>query len=106
MLHDIEAWILLLGVGFNRCTALHYAESLAEKRRTTTTRFPILRKGRLTWVEERNVADDNDTHFPVIGEEFVATKAVRRGRVGKAKSYLFPMQNLVKHAVTYFARVL
>ena len=33
-LHDLGTWILLIGVGFNRCTALHFAESLSAKRRT------------------------------------------------------------------------
>ena len=27
-LYELDAWTLLLGVGFNRCTSLHYAESL------------------------------------------------------------------------------
>lgn len=37
-LYDLDGRILLLGVGFNRCTALHFAESLVAKRRTTTVR--------------------------------------------------------------------
>lgn len=45
-LHEHDCRILLIGVGFNRCTALHYAESLVEKRRTTTVRFPALDGGR------------------------------------------------------------
>ena len=27
-LYDLDCWVLLVGVGFNRCTALHFAESL------------------------------------------------------------------------------
>jgi aminoglycoside N3'-acetyltransferase len=40
-LYDLDAFTLLLGVGFNRCSSLHYAESLVANRRTTSSRFPM-----------------------------------------------------------------
>ena len=104
-LHEMDSWILLLGVGFNRCTALHFAESLAPKRRVSTVRFPTMKDGRRMWVEAPNVADDNDTHFPAIGQEFLATGRARRGKVGDADSILFSMRDLVGTAVDYFDRV-
>lgn len=105
-LHDLESRILLLGVGFNRCTALHYAESLAPKRRETTVRFPMLDGDQRVWREVPNVADDLDTHFPRIGEEVLATGRARRGRVGQADAILVDMRDLVDLAVGYFERVL
>lgn len=101
-LHELDAWILLLGVGFNRCTALHFAESLVAKRRTTRVRFPIVKHGRRVWVEVPNVADDNDTHFPVVGEKYLAAGGARQGVVGEAASTLFPMRDLVELARGYF----
>ena len=82
--HDHDGSVLLLGVGFNRCTALHYAETLSHKRRTCTTRFPKIENGETVWIEVPNVADDNDTHFPVIGEHYVARGKAVRGRIGEA----------------------
>ncbi len=105
-LHDLGARVLLLGVGFNRCTALHYAETLVAKRRLTRVRFPALDDGRRVRVEVPNVADDNDTHFPAIGEAYLAAESARRGRVGEAPATLFPMRDLVTFAVGYFERVL
>ena len=105
-LHELDSRILLLGVGFNRCTALHFAESLVMRRRTMTVRFPMLEDGRRVWVEVPNVADDNDTRFPVIGERYLAAGRTRRGRVGEAPSVLCPMRDLVDFAVTYFNEVL
>ena len=105
-LHELDSWILLLGVGFNRCTALHYAESIAAKRRTTTVHFPLMEKGRRTWMEVPNVANDNDTHFPMIGEEFTIANAPLRGTIGRAPSTLCRMRELVTFAVAYFERVL
>jgi aminoglycoside 3-N-acetyltransferase len=38
-LYNLDASTLLLGVGFDRCTSLHYAESLVPSRRTTMSRI-------------------------------------------------------------------
>ncbi|MEM7354577.1 MAG: AAC(3) family N-acetyltransferase [Acidobacteriota bacterium] len=105
-LYDADSHILLLGVGFNRCTALHFAESLAARRRTMTVRFPISKDGQREWTDVTNVADDNDTHFPIVGEQYLATGRARRGTIGEAQATLFPMPDLVDFAVDYFDRVL
>ncbi len=105
-LFDENCWILLLGVGFNRCTALHYAESLQPKRRTTKVRFPWYENGQRIWHEVPNVADDNDTHFPRIGQRFVTEKKPRQGLIGQAPSYLFPMRELVEVASHYFSETI
>lgn len=44
-LYTVDSQTLLLGVGFNRCSSLHYAESLVPGRRTTMSRFPIIQDG-------------------------------------------------------------
>lgn len=104
--HELEGWILLLGVGFNRCTVLHFAESLVERRRTMTVRFPVVQDGRRTWTEVTNVADDNDTHFPIIGEKYLATGRAICGTIGESPSILLPMRDLVAFAQQYFEAVL
>ena len=105
-LHQMDSWILLLGVGFNRCTALHYAESLVENRRVAKVRFKTEEKGQRKWIEVPNVADDNETHLPIIGDKFVAAGKAKRGLIGKAPSTLFRMQELVSFAQTYFYEIL
>lgn len=105
-LYELDGWVLLIGVGFNRCTALHFAESLVEKRRVAHVRFPIEDDGRRVWIEVPNVADDNDTHFPIIGERYLATGRAREGWIGQARSALFPVRDVVDFAVTYFDAVL
>ena len=105
-LYDLDSRILLLGVGFNRCTALHFAESLVAKRRTMTVRFPRREGGRREWVEVPNVADDNDTHFPIVGAQFLSTRRATEGTVGDAKALHFRMRDLVDFARDYFGRVL
>jgi aminoglycoside 3-N-acetyltransferase len=102
-LHELGSFVLLLGVGFNRCTALHFAESMASNRRTMKVRFPRLEGGRRIWIDLPNVADDNDTHFPLIGKQFMSCRQASEGLVGEARSICFPMRDLVEVALEYFA---
>lgn len=97
---DLEA------IGVERGTALHFAESLVEKRRVTTVRFPRLEAGERRWVELPNVADDNDRHFPNVGAQFLATGRATSGRVGEAQAFYFRMRDLVGVARAYFERML
>ena len=53
-----------------------------------------------------NVADDNDTHFPVIGAQFLAGKRALEGSVGEARATFFRMRDLVDFARDYFERIL
>jgi aminoglycoside 3-N-acetyltransferase len=101
-LYDLDCRILLLGVGFNRCTALHFAESLVARRRVMTVRFPRLEGGRRKWVEVPNVADDNNRHFPVIGAQYLAARRATEGKVGEADAVCARMRDLVDFAREYF----
>ncbi len=105
-LYHLDGQTLLLGVGFNRCTSLHYAESLVPMRRTTVHRFPLIKNGERIWVESPNMANDDGVHFPIIGEQFIATGNVRAGRVGATDSMLFATKQLVDFAESYFNQVL
>jgi len=105
-LYNLDAVTLLLGVGFNRCTSLHYAESLVPQRRTTVHRFPMIEGGKRVWVEKPDMANDDGVHFSFVGDQFVATGAVRAARVGNADAMLFSTRQLVDFAEAYFTRVL
>lgn len=105
-LYLLEAHTLLLGVGFDRCTSLHYAESLVPNRRTTISRFPVLENGRRVWIENPDMAADNGLHFPIVGERFLEQGHVRVGTVGQARAMLFSTRALVDFAAAYFRDVL
>lgn len=105
-LYDFDGYTLLLGVSFNRCTSLHYAESLVPERRTTTHRYPLMIDGQRMWVENEDMANDDGVHFPIVGEQFVATNSVCRGYVGEADSMFFSTRKLVDFARSYFSREL
>ena len=101
-LYELDAHTLLLGVGFNRCSSLHYAESLVPNRRTTVSRFPIVQEGKRVWVETSDMAFDNGVHFPVVGKQFTEARALRARRVGNADAFFFSTRDLVDFAKSYF----
>jgi aminoglycoside 3-N-acetyltransferase len=105
-LYELDAWTLLLGVGFDRCTSLHYAESLVPARRTTISRFPFIEHGERVWVEKRDMASDNGTHFPIVGRRFADRGQVRNGKVGQADALMFSTRALVDFAADYFREAL
>jgi aminoglycoside 3-N-acetyltransferase len=104
-LYELDASTLLLGVGFDRCTSLHYAESLVPSRRTMMSRFPMMQLGERVWMEVPTMASDNGVHFPVVGARFANNRVVRVSRVGNADAMLFSTRELVDFAKDYFAHV-
>ena len=103
-LYELDSYILLLGVGFDRCTALHFAESLVPSRRTMVVRFPRFDGTRREWVEVPNVADDNGTHFPAIGAQYMESRRASQGLIGEAQAIYLRMRDLVEFARSYFER--
>lgn len=105
-LYELDAWTLLMGVGFDRCTSLHYAESLVPTRRTTVSRFPLVENGVRVWVEKPDMASDNGTHFPIVGQRFAEQRRIHSGKVGNADALLFSTRALVDFAEGYFREAL
>jgi aminoglycoside 3-N-acetyltransferase len=101
-----DARLLLLGVGFNRATLLHFAESTLPNRRTKIRRIPLDSERGRRWIEVPDVGNDLDTHFPAIGDEFVAAGRARMGLVGSARSILCASADLVAFAAEYLDRAL
>ncbi|MCX4776325.1 aminoglycoside N(3)-acetyltransferase [Streptomyces sp. NBC_01264] len=98
-LHDLDAHILLIGVGHNRNSFLHYVESLVPRPRLRVRRFPMEVAGERVWVETPDVGNDNDTHFPVLGADFERHAGIRESKVGDAVCRLLPVAGLVDFAV-------
>lgn len=95
--------ILLIGVGWNRCSALHTAETLAEHKRTKTRRF---KNGgpNGSWIETPDVADDMNRLFPKVGEAFEKAGAVTFGVFGDAECMVCDFRSLVDFASGWIDR--
>ena len=94
--------VLLLGVGFNRCTMLHFAESKSKNRRITTSRYPIIRDNNREWIEVKDMENDNSTHFPTIGEMYMNKSRLAYKKIGQANSVLMDIKSLVDFGTAYF----
>jgi len=88
---------LLIGVGWNRCTALHTAETLAQHRRQKIRRFKS-GPDNAAWLETLDVADDLGRLFPAAGQAFEDTGAVKTGKLGHADCRLFDYGALILFA--------
>ncbi|MFW8594263.1 aminoglycoside N(3)-acetyltransferase [Cribrihabitans neustonicus] len=95
--HRRKMKILLIGVGWNRCSALHTAETLAQYRRTKLRRFKT-GPGNAAWIETPDVADDLGRLFPAAGAAFEAAGQVGRGTLGHAECRICPYGALVDFA--------
>ena len=96
---ELDATIVLLGVGHNRSSMLHHVESLLDEniRRHWIRRFPYLVGGERVWLEARDVGADNGVHFPAVGEAFAASATShRRGNVGTAVAEAFSCREYVE----------
>ncbi|MEW2124821.1 AAC(3) family N-acetyltransferase [Streptomyces sp. NPDC007259] len=97
-LHELGAHILLLGVGHNRNSFLHYAESLIPNHRRKLRRFPYVVDGERVWVEVPDVGDDNGRHFPGVGAEAEDAGLVRVGVIGDAECRLMESRPFIEFA--------
>lgn len=102
----MDASLLLLGVGFNRATLLHYAESLVPHGRRKTRRIPLGEGAVRRWAEVPCVGDDLNTHFPPIGAAYLAAGRARTGKVRAADAVLASASDLVAFASDYLAKAL
>lgn len=100
-LYQLSAKVLLIGVDFNRCTALHLAESRAFPNSNKEKEgVPIINNGIREWFEfDIPEFMDVDKFIP-IGKKLIDSKHGERKKVGEAYGILIDMQLLVDHAVS------
>jgi aminoglycoside 3-N-acetyltransferase len=97
---DLEARVLLLGVGFDSCTAFHLAEERSGRFDFILQGAPLLADGRRVWKSFRNVDYQSDD-FAACGQAFEASGAVLRGPIGSSESRLFAIRAGVDFATAW-----
>lgn len=104
-LYDLDAVVLLLGVGYDRNTSLHLAEYRADyaSKAYLVNGAPLIVQsptgtiGR-QWVEYNDL-NWNESDFPALGLAFETTGAVRQGQVGCASARLMSQRALVDFGI-------
>ncbi|QLE56725.1 aminoglycoside N(3)-acetyltransferase [Nostoc sp. TCL26-01] len=99
-LYDLNAWVLLLGVGYENCTSFHLAEYRVGRGKPVKRGAPILEAGQPIWQWFSDI-DFDSSCFVEIGEAWEKTGEVKISTVGSAQSKLFNMRNAVDFAVTW-----
>lgn len=95
---EAEVQILLIGVDFDTCTALHYAEFAQEDRTTSPQGAAILLDGERVWQKFDCVDMDSD-RFPDIAKDFPGE--IKTGTLGQAEVKLTAMRPLVEFGIQW-----
>lgn len=101
-LYQNQGWILLIGVGHDKNTSLHLAESRAAYpgKREIRQGAPIMVDGKRCWVIIKEVEEHSDHDFAQIGAAYrKAGGTILAGKIGQAESQLIPQRELVDFAV-------
>ncbi|HZH27354.1 MAG TPA: AAC(3) family N-acetyltransferase [Azospirillaceae bacterium] len=104
-LYDLDARVLLLGVGHERNSSLHLAEQRASwpSKRRIIEGGPILRGGRRIWATWGDL-DYRIDDFPTLGQAFEQwTGMVAVGPAGYGTARLMRQRDLVDFAVGWMA---
>lgn len=99
-LYDHHAKILLLGVGYENCTALHLCESKLPTVPLIQTGAKILQNGQPVWIDFTEI-DYDDGDFAQIGIDYEKHHTVKKGMVGAALCRLIDLVDLCDFASTW-----
>lgn len=101
-LYDLDASVLLLGVGHANNTSLHLAEYRSDAfKQWISQSAPVTVDGERTWVTWQEVEGDTDD-FDTLGHAFAATGKQQTGPVGAATAHLMRQRDLVDFAASWF----
>jgi aminoglycoside 3-N-acetyltransferase len=98
-LERVGARVLLMGVGFDVCTAFHLAEYRAPVPKTEHGCAMFTAQGR-EWVTYTDVATNSDD-FAQLGAAYEPTATLSRRPVGRADARLFPVAEAVAFAADW-----
>jgi aminoglycoside 3-N-acetyltransferase len=102
-LRRLNAKVLLIGVDFNRCTALHLAEHIRWPDRPTIREgAPIIAAGERRWVtfDVPQIMDDDE--FVAVGEAALASGIATQGSIAQARCVITRMEHLVQFGVEHW----
>ncbi len=102
-LYDLDAQVLLLGVGFSSNTCFHLAEYRCQfaDSRSCKEGAPTARNGQVEWTTYQDICL-HEEDFENIGSSFEQeTNAVTQGHIGSSNSRLFSLRRAVDYAVAW-----
>ena len=103
-LYDLDAKVLLLGVGHDRNTSLHLAEYRILETPEHSTITLIEENGERRWKEFKQISNMDDDWLRDLGAAFERASTINIGRVGLAEAKLFSQREAVDFAKGWLSR--
>lgn len=104
-LYELDGYVLLIGVGYDKNTSLHLADARAEYpgKHLSTEHSAVMVNGKREWLSYQTLyVDGND--FEEIGAEFELHEKVSREPLGNSNVCLMRQRDLVDFAVKWIEK--
>ncbi|BBH67681.1 AAC(3) family N-acetyltransferase [Actinoplanes sp. OR16] len=101
-LYRLGATVLLLGVGVDKCTALHLAEYRLPQPAQTMRYSCFVTENGQRELRQFDAVKLDDSDFGTAGDDLLRHSWATTGRVGDAEAHLFPMAPAVDRARDWF----
>lgn len=104
-LYKLDGHVLLIGVGYDKNTSLHLAETRADfsSKKFTNESSAIMINGKREWVTYNTQAVD-DEDFVKLGEEYDRERNIKVHKVGNADVRFMSQRDLVDWTVKWMER--
>lgn len=100
-MYDLPAYVLLIGVDYDRCTAMHLGECRSEKRAVILQGAAVNENGSRRWKKYLDYDMDSDD-FISIGRKMEEEGYVSKGYIGAALCRLMKFSDAVDYAEKCF----
>lgn len=104
-LYDLDAKVLLLGVGYDKNTSLHLADVRARYpgKHDCVEYSAVMENGKRVWKKYTTLFVDGED-FEAIGTDFEKEGDVAKGQIGNAVIRLMKQRELVDYAVSWMEK--
>lgn len=100
-IYDLNGHVLLLGVGHDSNTSLHFAEHSIPNREKVNKSAAMVVDGERVWKSYEEILYDSDV-FEELGMDFKKSHEVREGVIGSGKTKLMSQKKLIDFARDWF----
>lgn len=104
-LYELDGYVLLIGVGYDKNTSIHLADVRAEYpgKHFTTEHSAVMEDGKRVWKAYDTLFVDGED-FVQIGEDFEKACPVRKAELGNAVIRLMKQRDIVDFAVEWIGK--
>lgn len=99
-MYELDAKVLLLGVGYDSCTCFHMAEALSASLDKVKMGAAMMEEGKRVWKWFEDIDYDNDD-FKNLGTDFEKYIKIDTGYVGNASSKFFDIRSGIDFAMNW-----